>query len=132
MSGHWADAYVGRPAAGPRPCWALVRQVWIDRLGFTMPAFDAETEEQAVALGAQAFTEVPRGQEQELDAVMMKVPMRDRASLAGFRHAETHIGVVVAKGLVLHVERDSAAMIEDLRSLKVSRILRGPWGQGGA
>lgn len=129
MSGHWADAYVGRPAVGSKPCWALVRQVWIDRLGFTMPAFESETEEEAVALGSSAFSEVPRGQEKELDAVMMKVPMRDRRSPAGLRHAETHIGVVVAPGLVLHVERERTAVIERLRDLKVSRILRGPWSE---
>jgi hypothetical protein len=129
MSGHWADRYVGLPAQGKRPCWQLVRQVWIDRLGFEMPSFEDERDsERAVAIGSQTFTAVPRGQEKELDAVMVYVPMRDKSSPAGFRNAETHVGVIVAPGLVLHVEQDRTAVIEPIKRLKVSRILRGPWG----
>lgn len=126
---HWADAYVGRPASGARPCWELVRRVWIDRLGFVMPSFDEHDKEAAVRLGAEKFTAVTLGQEQELDAVMMRVPMRDRAGATGFRHAETHIGVVVSRGLVLHVEQGRTAVVEPIRSQQVSRILRGPWAQ---
>lgn len=126
---HWADEYVGRPAEGARPCWALVRRVWIDRLGFVMPSFDEHDKEQAVRLGAEAFTSVPLGQEQELDAVMMVVPVRDRAGQTGFRHAETHIGVVVAPGLILHVEHGKRAVVEAIRDQKVSRVLRGPWAK---
>lgn len=131
---HWADQYVGRPARGARPCWDLVRQVWIDRLGFVMPSFeDTADPEEAVALGAARFAHVATGREKEMDAVMMLVPLQSRsAGNVGFRNAETHIGVVVAPGLVLHVEKGGTAKVEDIRNLKVSRILRGPWAGGAA
>lgn len=130
MSGHWADQYVGRPASGRRPCWQLVRQVWADRIGFHMPSFERDDAEKAVEIGSQAFTAVAIGEEKELDAVMMMVPMRDKASASGFRAAETHVGVIVSKGLVLHVEQGGTAKIDSIKSkgLKISRILRGPWG----
>lgn len=131
---HWADAYVGRPARGARPCWDLVRQVWIDRLGFVMPSFDeTDDPEEAVGLGASRFAHVATGLEMELDAVMMLVPLQTRSQgRLGFRNAETHIGVVARPGLVLHVEKGRTAVVEDIRALKVSRILRGPWAGGAA
>lgn len=95
-----------------------------------MPRFDEEDDpEKAIALGARKFIEVARGQEREMDAVMMMVPTR---SPAGVRTVEKHMGVVVAKGLVLHVEEGRTSIIEDLRDLHVSRILRGPWVGGAA
>lgn len=125
----WADAYVGSPAEGARPCWALVRRVWVDRLGFVMPSFDEHDKEQAVRLGTAEFVPVERGKEQELDVVMMLVPMRDAKAPRGFRTSETHVGVVVAPGLVLHVEQGRTATVDPIRTQKVSRILRGPWAK---
>lgn len=125
MTGHWADSYVGRPAEGARPCWNLVRQVWIDRLGFTLPRYDDTDPSGAIAGNEHAFRAVPRGAEEECDAVMMIVPVRRNG---GFWPAEAHIGVVVAKGLVLHVEEGATAVVEPLKSLRVSRVMRGPWG----
>lgn len=134
QAGHWADAYVGRPAMGRRPCWRLVRQVWANHLGFVMPSFDEQdSDEQAVALGAATFRAVPVGEEREFDAVMMMVPMRDRTvGPRGCRSVETHIGVVAARGLVLHVEQGRTARVDALKGLQVSRLLRGPWEMGGA
>lgn len=130
---HWADQYVGLPAQGLRPCWALVRKVWIERLDYWMPSFDGEDDpERAVAAGAQSFVPVAVGQEREFDAVMMNVPMRDKGAAHGFRSAETHIGVVVSPGLVLHVEKGKTSVIDGMKALQVSRILRGPWAGGSA
>lgn len=120
MTGHWADRYVGLPAKGRWPCWALVRLVWLERLGFVMPSFeDLYDKHEAVRIGAQAFRQVPVSEAQEMDAVMMDVP--------GVRGADPHIGVVVKRGLVLHVELDRSSVIEPLRELRPRRILRGPW-----
>jgi hypothetical protein len=126
---HWADRYVGLPAVGPRPCWDLVRRVWAERLGFEMPHFnETDDPEGTIAREAVAFAPVPPGQEKEFDAVMMLVPHRTAApGPRPFRLAETHIGVVAARGLVLHVEFGRTAAIDPLRAMKVSRILRGPW-----
>ncbi len=126
MSGHWADTYVGRAPEGARPCWMLVRQVWIDRLGFEMPRFDEfDSPEAAARHGTMTFRPVPKGEERDLDAVMMFVPLRD--GKGRFRNAEAHVGVIAGRGLVLHCERGRTAFIEPLRGLHVSRIIRGPW-----
>lgn len=126
---HWADLYVGLPAAGHRPCWDLVRRVWAERLGFQMPRFDeTDDPEGTIAREATAFTPVLRGQEREFDAVMMLVPHRTTTTAQRpYRLAETHIGVVAARGLVLHVELGRTATVDPLRGMRVSRILRGPW-----
>lgn len=124
---HWADQYVGLPPEGAWPCWALVRKVWMERIGFFMPSFDGQEKETAVRLGSEKFHQVAVGDEQELDAVLIWVPKRDASADTGFRNAETHIGVVAAKGLVLHVEQGRASVIEPIKRVKVSRVLRGPW-----
>lgn len=129
---HWADTYVGRPAQGKRPCWLLVRQVWIDRLGFTLPSYEDGTVSVAIARNESTFREVARGEQKELDAVMMTVPARDDSHPRGFRAVEAHIGVMVSKDLVLHVEEGRTAVVEPLKQLHVSRIMRGPWGEKSA
>lgn len=124
---HWADKYVGLPAEGRRPCWLLVRKVWADRLGFEMPRYDElQNPEFAIRTGEKTFREVPKNQAQEFDAVVMSIPARSRSGK--FVPLEAHIGVVVSAGLVLHVEEGGRSMIEPIKSLHVSRVMRGPWG----
>lgn len=113
---HWADQYVGLPAEGRRPCWLLVRRVWIEQLGFFMPSYQSGIRVvSAIHEGSQQFTQV--SEEAEFDAVICN----------DYGRKEQHIGVVVKKGLVLHNHIGESSRIEDIRSLQVSRIMRGPW-----
>lgn len=124
---HWADKYVGLPAQGFRPCWKLVRQVWKEQKNFVLPSFDEiENPQEVVDIGSLNFTEVPLGQEQMCDAALMREPTK----VAGKIHCklESHIGVFVAPGLILHVHEGEFSRVTRASELVISRIIRGPWG----
>lgn len=124
MMGHWADDYVGLPGEGESPCWALVRQVFRDRTGFDLPNPEAGADEaRTIAREAEAFVEVMAGEERDLDLVVMNTDVR--CGLAWVR-AAAHIGIVVGKGLALHVERNRLAAIEPIAKIDVARVLRHP------
>ncbi len=113
---HWADQYVGLPAEGERPCWALVRRVWIEQLGFFMPSYQAGIRvKDAIEEGSQLFRQVK--EEEEYDAVLCR----------SFGISEAHIGVVVKKGLVLHNHINETSRIDQIKTMQVTRIMRGPW-----
>ena len=124
---HWADQYVGLLAAGPDPCWLLVRKVWAECCGVELPRFDGTDDPETVFRReaiARGFREIPLGQEQDFDAVMMLEPVRVGSTL---RSQERHIGVVAGKGFALHATSSAPACVEPFGILTVSRILRGPW-----
>lgn len=116
---HWADAYVGLRGDREDPCWRLVRRVWAEQCGVTLPLFDGSDDHPALFAHeavARGFASIPRGAERPFDAVLMRE--------AG---AERHIGVVAAPGLVLHVSRNALSCVEPMNILHVSRILRPPF-----
>jgi len=112
--GRWAEKFVGLAARGKHPCWLLVRQVWEEQLRFHMPSYEEADAYKAISENEGMFFEVPRGQEKPYDAVLMKGMF-------------PHIGVVVAKGQVLHVPIGEHSRVEDFRDVKIERIMRGPW-----
>lgn len=118
---HWADDYVGRPGEGERPCWLLVRHVWAERTGLVFPLYEYGDEVETIQREAARFVEVQPGEERELDAALMSSPVK---TATGWERAEIHIGVVVTKGLVLHVHRGELSRIDPLRKLGVTRIMR--------
>lgn len=125
----WAGQYVGIPyKSGGRArdgcdCWGLVALVLGERFGVCVadydgPLFEGRHTAEAVAEAAESFAarfiEVGRnGGEQPGDGVLLRmlgVPL--------------HIGVVVAPGLMLHVEDKCDSVIENYRSLHWrSRVL---------
>lgn len=124
--------YVGLPfVAGGRSragcdCWGLVRLVYADRLGITLPSFnglyagpeDADAMRALVAGARPDWHPVPAGQEEPLDVVEMHnlgVP---------------HIGVVVRRGFLLHTEQGSAAVIEPYATGPLRRRIRGFFRHG--
>lgn len=124
----WADEYVGLPfLAGGRDragldCWGLLRLVWAERLGLIMPRFDGTDDPaETILLESAAMAEVERGCERELDGVVMAT---ERLAGLGFRLAPTHVGVVTARGQVLHIEEGRLSMIEPMGMLQVVRIVR--------
>lgn len=123
----WSDQYVGLPAVGFRPCWMLVRQVWHEQKRFLLPSYDElDNPQEAVNLGEAGFTPVAQGKETDFDAVLMKEPVKIKGKV--FSKLESHIGVVAAPGLVLHVHEGEYSKVTRISELQVSRILRGPWG----
>lgn len=122
---HWAEKYVGEPSQGVRPCWSLLRKVWADEAGLLLPSFDGEKNGLGVmSREAMKFEDVVIGNEKPLDAVFMNT---DELVKGKWVEVEGHIGVVAMPGFVLHVERGGTAMIDPIKSLRVTRIKAGPW-----
>lgn len=125
--GHWADRYVGLPAEGKRPCWMLVRQIWHEQLRFLLPRYDEfDNPQEAISLNEEGFVAVPIGLEQAYDIALMKEPIKVKGKV--HHHLESHVGIVAARGLVLHVHEGEFSRITPIKDLSVSRIFRGPWG----
>lgn len=119
----WSDAYIGLPytelgrsRASGVDCWGLAKVIYQEELGITLPSYLGYTsiEEHAeLAAVISGATSSP-----------LWIPISGSAStfdIAVFRrgHLETHVGVVVSHGRMIHVARDDCAKIETYRS--------GPW-----
>lgn len=111
---HWSAAYIGLTwqEVGPELCWGLVRKVLLERAGIVVQSYvdqhggvsdDAATI--AALLRGEAaqwpWSPVLVGEERDLDVAVF--------SRAG---VESHVGVVVAPGRMLHLARDYDARIE--------------------
>ena len=112
----WWNSYVGlsfaakgRDRAGV-DCWGLVRLVYAEQLGITLPSFDAGYDspqdariEEMIARGREGWakTQTP----QPGDVVVLRI-------LGGLNH----VGVIAAPGTFLHVRAGHTATIERLDS----------------
>ncbi|MFC5421945.1 phage tail protein [Bosea eneae] len=115
---HWSAAYVGLTwqEVGPELCWGLVRKVLLERAGVTVPSYvdrhggisDDQATIAALLRGEAAswpWQPVAVGAEREFDVAVF--------SRAG---VESHVGIVVAPGRMLHLTRDYDARIEHFDS----------------
>jgi len=93
----------------------------MERAGLFFPRYDDQDAEDTIARESSRFIEVMPGEERELDAVLMGTPVRTES---GWTRAELHIGVVVSKGMALHVKMGELAKVEHLKKLGVTRIMR--------
>lgn len=124
----WVAQYVGIPyltngrTLEGCDCWGLYALVMAHQRGLALPAYDGpgwrgSGSLRAVGAAAEAyaaqFTEVPQGEEQLTDAILLRssgLPI--------------HIGMVVAPGLMLHVEEYHNSEIARYTSLQwASRIV---------
>lgn len=129
----WAGKYIGTPyvergrALGGADCWGLCRLVWEIECGIIVPSYlknsyqdtgdrdaDAKLVQQAVLAERTKWHEVEVGEEQEFDAVIMRLLGRP-----------IHIGVVVNPGLMLHCEVGHNAVAERYDSLKWEKRIIG-------
>lgn len=128
----WWERHVGRPF-GQRPgevtCWALVREIYAERLGVDLPPFG---DVSAAYLGALARLSDPGASAGDVARAWARV----RAAFARGQAAENwlpvaapreldvclmrtggarvvgHVGVMLDARRCLHVEADSAAVVE--------------------
>lgn len=121
------SAFVGLPyrPGGRDPsgvdCWGLVFLV-LRAAGVDAPAYsdhginaaDARGLAALIAGELPAWVPVPAGQERPLDAVLM----RDGRT-------ESHVGIVVSPGFLLHIERGHASRIERYRTEPIRRRVVG-------
>ena len=118
----WAGQYVGIPFVdlgrdrGGCDCWGLVRLVIAERTGFVLPSLDtgygSETNVAGVVGEVDAarangeWLKIEPGQERTLDVVEMSLPARVDGHWV---FAPLHVGIVVASGWLLHIERATAS-----------------------
>jgi cell wall-associated NlpC family hydrolase len=116
MLPNWVAGYVGLPfAPGGRSragldCWGLVALAYRERFARDLPDYDgpfwekgasADEIEAAAAAFSKAFVRVPEGEEREGDIVL--------ARMAG---APIHVGLVIQRGFMLHIEQASDSCVE--------------------
>lgn len=134
----WATRYVGlhyKPGGRDRrgvDCWGICALVWEEQFGAALPAYVGpiwNTGKSDIAgIGAAArqhaeacFTPVEEGTEREGDGILIRM-----------RGAPLHVGLVVAPGLMLHVEEGADTCIERYRSVMWKRRILGFYRYAGA
>ncbi len=98
------SGYVGLDYEGIGSCWGLVRRVYADILGIDLPLYDTVPGIEGIAAARAAraaqrgWQEIPLGEERPLDVILL--------------NAGTHVGLVVRRPEMLHVERGRTSTIE--------------------
>ena len=130
----WTNAYVGIPfdESGTEPsgtnCCGLVRLVLRDQAGVTVPTYREHYRD----LGDEGLvSDLIRAHLPEWLPVVERPPGLEAIDLTRVRMLDVvlmnvegrplHVGVVVGRGKMLHVERGIDAVVE--------RFDRGPWGR---
>lgn len=127
----WTDQYVGTPFATRGrtvkawDCWGLCVALYKVRKGIDLPAYlvdamsaratrDAIVEEERSGL----WLPVEIGEEREMDIAVM------RSIHASGVAAESHVGLVVAKGRVMHVEETTATVCVPFNHASIAGRIR--------
>jgi cell wall-associated NlpC family hydrolase len=122
------DAFVGVPyldrgrTMDGCDCWGLVRMVMAQLASVQLPSYDEAYVTAAdrraidglIAGELEPWSMITSGQEQTLDAVLMREGRFAR-----------HIGLVVAPGRLLHVEEGRTSVIEPYRHGRLAARLLG-------
>ncbi len=111
----WSNPYIGLPykdcgrAEDGADCWGLARLVYARELGIDLPSYNERyvTTEERAELNALIGDVTVNG---TWIAVQESRPF----DLLTFRRGrlDTHIGIVVAKGLMLHMAEEDCAKLE--------------------
>ncbi|MEG9884426.1 MAG: NlpC/P60 family protein [Hyphomicrobiales bacterium] len=114
-------SYVGLPfEEGGRDfsgcdCWGLVRLVYQQEAGIDLPKYCETSRERikTVVHGErQLWREIAPGDERPLDLVLLK-------------WRPWHIGLVVRRGLMLHMKQGQSSMIEPYTSGRYGNLIEG-------
>lgn len=120
------DAYVGLPwkdrgrTSDGCDCWGLLRIVYAKELGIELPDYSGDYDTVAdrtvvaglIDDGISDWVPVIPGTEQPLDAILI-------------RQSPWHIGVIVRRGLMLHMPRNQTSCIEPYDTGRWSRRVEG-------
>lgn len=111
----WTNDFVGIPYADMGrdragcDCWGLARLVYAERLEVDLPSYAGGY----VSAEEQAEVSALIGQETE-GSVWLTSPLQNTFDLLVFRHGrhQSHIGIVVERGLMLHMATDDQSKLE--------------------
>lgn len=133
----WVGDYIGLPFLargrgenGSYDCWGLLRHVLAEQRGINLPSladrYDSTLVKNAAQMAqviahesARAWLPVTAGHEETFDVIEMRInghPM--------------HVGLVVARGLMLHIEDGCESVIENYHSAKWRHRVTGFWRYG--
>ena len=126
----WASAYIGR---ADMHCWALVRTVYAEQCGVTLPEY-AEVDYREMTAIAEAVSRDSRlptwtqvfpfpGTEVPLDVVIMKgwLPCSDGKVRRGVIHA----GIITRTGYIMHTDLNYSVVEVPLNHMTVRGKLVG-------
>lgn len=131
----WAAKYIGIPFVdGGRDmdgcdCWGLVRMVLRDRANIDLPSYSGIAAEDGRAVRdeirrsalSDQWVEIEQSQALPLDVV----EMRGRVDTGGLtRSAVTHLGIVVDRNKLMHVEDGTNVIIQPFNGPLVRERIR--------
>lgn len=125
----WSDNFIGLPytefgrsrEAGV-DCWGLAKVIYQEELGISLPDYLGYTsieEHEELAAVINGATVSPLWLPTSGKAIGFDIAVFRRGRL------DTHVGIVVRHGLMIHIARDDCAKIEDYRSGAWSHRLTG-------
>jgi cell wall-associated NlpC family hydrolase len=134
----WAGQYVGIPFVDLGrdrqgcDCWGLVRLILAEQAGLALPSLTTSEadlagvgREFALAHASGDWLPIAGGAERDFDVVEMSMPTR---TAEGWLFGPLHVGLVVAAGWLIHVERATAAVLVRYREDQaISRRILSFW-----
>lgn len=104
---HWASLYIGRPWSYGDDCYGLVRKVYADRYGISMPVIDVD------ALNTLAVARQVAGFDRT-DWVEVKLPQEGDVLQMGHAKRPHHVGlwIEVDGGKILHATESFGAIAQ--------------------
>lgn len=142
MAVTWWGAYIGRSFGDQNECWSLVREVYLDRLKIDLPAYGEVSAEYVAAVAAIRSGDVGRLVEARRQVTrafeagqavecwkndIVEPEVYDIVRMGGKnqdRRRVVHVGVVVDKHRMLHVEKATGSVVVPLGHVTVAgRIL---------
>lgn len=124
---------LGRDSTGC-DCWGLVRLVLAHRCEIEVPSLATSYESEANTASVNRSIEdarvsgewvfVPRGRERDFDVAEMVTPMRLGTKWC---FSPLHVGIVVAKGWLLHTERATGSLLMRYEEPGINKRIAGFW-----
>lgn len=136
MSWRWVEDFQGIPflrrgrTRAGCDCWGLVRLVLAERAGVQVPSFAEVATNDGKGINDEIQRQTSGGgwcqvrleQMQPFDCVLMLGRMRINGAV---HPAETHIGIMVAPGRLMHIEKGIDAVVVELTNPTVrDRVTR--------
>ncbi|OAO02719.1 C40 family peptidase [Roseovarius indicus] len=131
----WAGRYIGLPfvdggrGPGAVDCWGLVRLVFAQERGIDLPTYGEISAKQLLAItrAIEAGQEAPE--------VWRQVETPEAFDVAVMRSGSSwrpcHVGVMVDRKRVLHVEKASSACLEHVTDQLMKHRITGFWRHTG-